>query len=102
MNAYRKWKNIKEFMPVEKPEDFLKDVSPTRKRGKIITYVYGEKIKWVAIVVSVLISYVLIGNKNIWLMMFAYPIACLGIFLMLYFIVIYKIAYIIYEKEMKK
>ena len=102
MNAYRKYHNIKEFMPKEEPKDFIKDISPSRKRGKIIEHIFGEKVKWLSILISVFFTYILFGMDHHWLFnSIIYPISLLGMFIIIYFFGVYKVALYYYKKEMK-
>ncbi len=102
MNAYRKYYNIKEFMPKEEPKDYFKDISPSRRRGKIIEHVFGEKMKWLSIMISVFFTYLIFGMDNHWLFnSIVYPISLLGGFIILYFFGVYYIALRYFNKEMK-
>ena len=102
MNAYRKYHNIKEFMPKEEPKDFVNDISPSRKRGKIIEHVYGGKMKWFCIIISVLFTYVIFGMDNHWLFnSIVYPLSLFGMFILSYFFGVYYIALYHFNKEMK-
>ena len=102
MNAYRKYQNIKEFMPKENPKDYEKDISPSRRKGKIVEYVYGKRVKWFSIILSVIFSYLLIGvNFSWWIRSLIYPVVIFIFFYLMFFVLFYKIANIIYQKEVK-
>ncbi len=100
MTAYKKWRNIKLFLGEEDPKEFETDISPTRRRSKIITHVYGKWANRIAIVISVVLSYVIIGFPG-WLKSLAYLILIPIFYSLLYFFAIYWIAYPIYKKEIK-
>jgi len=42
-----------ELLTKESIEDFEKDISPTRRRSKIINHVFGSSAKWSSLLVSV-------------------------------------------------
>lgn len=102
MNAYRKYKNIQEFLPKERPEEFEKDISPSRRRGKIIEYVFGGKVRWMAVIISVIITYLIVKDMVWWLKSLLVFPTVLFLFIALYFFVIYNLAYPIYKKRMKR
>lgn len=102
MTAYMKYKTIKALTPQEKPEDFDKDISPTRRRGKIIGHIYGDHIKWVVLTISVVITVALIDpNKPRWILMILYPSLFLISYIVLYFGILFKLAYPLYKDQMK-
>ncbi len=102
MNAYRKYHNIKEFMPKEEPKDYVNDISPSRRRDKIIMHVFGSKIKWMSSIIAVLLTYVFLGTDNHWLFhTIAYPVVLIINFVIIYFFIAYWIALYYYNKEMK-
>jgi len=103
MTAYAKYKNIRAMLGKENPKDFEADISPTRRRGKIISHVYGSAAKWISIVVSVLLTVIIIPmDISRWLMSLAYLIAIPGIYILLYFFLFYWFAYPLYKEEVKK
>ena len=105
MTAYAKYKNIRAMLGKENPKDFEADISPTRRRGKIINHVYGSGAKWISIVVSVLLTVMIIPmDISRWLMSLAYLIAIPGIYILIYFFFFYWFAYPLYKEEvlMKK
>lgn len=103
MTAYAKYKNIRAMLGKVNPKDFEADISPTRRRGKIITHVYGSGAKWISIVVSVLLTVFIIPTDiSRWLMSLAYLIAIPGIYILLYFFLFYWFAYPLYKEEVKK
>ena len=100
MGALRKYQNIKSLMPVEKPKDYVKDISFTRKRGKIIEYIYGSKARWVSLIFSIIITWGIIGDNFHWLLrsVLFFFLAIL-VHLVLYYLIIYKIAFPLYKKR---
>ena len=103
MKAYVTYHNIRSLMQDENPADFKKDISPTRRRGKIIVFVFGEKAKWLSSVIAVVISWLLIGTSfNRWILMLVYPMSIGVIHILIYFFIFYFIANIIYEKKMAR
>ncbi len=101
MTAYMKYKNISRLLGKEDPKEFDSDISPTRRRSKIINYVFKGSAKWVSIILSVLISFMIIGSPG-WIKSLAYLILIPLLFGLVYFFLFYWIAYPIYKKEMKK
>ena len=103
MTAYAKYKNIMAMLGKANPKDFDADISPTRRRGKIINHVYGSTAKWISIISSVLLTVMIIPmDISRWLMSLAYLIAMPGIYILLYFFIFYWFAYPIYKEEVLK
>jgi len=102
MAAYQKYKTIMTLVEPEKVEDYELDISPTRRRSKIVTHVFGSATKWVAAVVSVTAS-VLIVDPTIsrWLLILLYPMVIFITYIILYFFIMYWFAYPIYRKSLK-
>lgn len=102
MSAMIKYRNI---MALIKPEHFSEydhDISPTRRRDKIVTYVFGKSAKWVALIMGVILSFVILGTQYSRITLsLLYPIVSIIFYLMLYFFVFYWIAYPAYKKEVK-
>jgi len=102
MSAMIKYRNI---MALIKPEDFSEydhDVSPTRRRDKIVTHVFGRSSKWFALIISVIVSFVILGNSYSRVTLsLLYPIVSIIFYLMIYFFVFYWVAYPIYKKELR-
>ncbi len=102
MTSYKKYQVIKQFVPEEKPEHFIDDISPTRKRSKIINYVYGKNISWGLAVASVILALFLIDpTQSRWMLMLLYPFVILSTYFALYFGVMYWIALPIYKSKIK-
>ncbi len=103
ITAYQKYKMIKSLYPVEKPEDYKKDISPSRKRSKIINFTIGGSAKWISIVFAVGLSFIIIGMEvNRWLMMIFYPVFILVIYIIFYYFVVYWAANIFYKEYLKE
>lgn len=102
ITAYRKYSLIKGMMPQEKPEDFENEISPSRKRSKIINYVFPKITIWLCYIISIGLGLLIInpiGKK--WYQNLATPLLIFGIFIFLYFFVLYGVAKIIYDKKVK-
>ncbi len=100
MTAYAKYKNIMMLVKPEHPSNYDKDISPTRRRSKIINHVFGQNAKWSSIVTSVIVSVMIIGSPSL-VQSLAYFISIPVIFTLMYFFIFYWMAYPIYKKEMK-
>ncbi len=101
MNAYRKYKNIMEFVPKKTPEEIENDISWSRRRDNIIKYVFKKRAYWICVVVSVFVTYLLLHSLSlsIWINIFLYPIVIFITLIFLYFFVGYWIAYPIYKRR---
>ncbi|KKN40793.1 hypothetical protein LCGC14_0730090 [marine sediment metagenome] len=100
MTAYAKYKNIMFLVKPEHPSNYDKDISPTRRRSKIINYVFKENAKWASIVTSVIVSVMIIGPPTL-VQSLAYFILIPTIFTLMYFFIFYWMAYPIYKREVK-
>ena len=102
MTAYAKYRMIMSLKGIEKPNEFEDDISPSRRRSKIINYVFGA---WGVLIASVItiISSVLIVNPSMsrWYVNLSYLILIPVIYCILYFFIMYWIAYPIYKKKVK-
>ncbi len=102
MSAYTKYRNILEMVKPEHPLNFEEDISPTRRRSKIINHVFGNKAHWSATLLSVGISWGIIPiTLNRWLMIPAYIVSIPTIYILSYFFIFYWIAYPAYKREVK-
>jgi len=102
MSAYIKYNNIMALINPEHPKEYYKDPSPTRRRGKIITHVYGESSKWFSIFVSIILSLVILGTDYSRLIIsLIYPITIIINYIVIYYFMIYQVAYYQYKGEMK-
>ena len=103
MSAYNKYNNIMAIITPEKVKDYDKDISPTRRRRKIITHVFGSAAWWSSILLSVAIPLFFVTSiESRWLMSLAYVLMIGLIFVGTYFFLFYWIAYPMYKKELKK
>lgn len=111
VTAYNKYKYIKSMSPPEQPKDFVKDVSPSRMRGKIIDYALGWKAKWSSMFMAVFTPLLILNG---WLGMSrdtlwqktGYSLSYLGIiiatYIILYYVFFYMIAKPIYSEKVKE
>ncbi len=100
MTAYAKYKNIMILVKPEHPSNYDKDISPTRRRSKIVYHVFQDNAKWASIITSVIVSFMIIGSPSL-VQSLAYLILIPLIFSLMYFFFFYWMAYPIYKKEMK-
>ncbi len=102
MNAYMKWKTLVSMKVPEKAIEFEFDISPSRRRSKIVKYVMGDKIIWLHIVFSVALTiFIIPADISRWLLMLVYPISITGLFIFIHFFLTYWFANPIYQREMK-
>lgn len=102
ITAYKKHGVIKEFSPVEKPQDYDKDISPSRRRSKIVNYIYGEKTSWGVAVASVLVTLFTVDpTLSRWRLMIIYPSMIISIYIIIYFFFLYWAAHPMYKKRME-
>ncbi len=103
ITAYRKYQNIKAMLGIEDPLGFETDISPTRRKSKIINHVYGGSPKWQSSVLAIMIPSIFLIPLEIsrWLMILAYLISIPVVYILVYFFFFYWIAYPTYKKEMK-
>ena len=102
MSAYIKYNNIIALLRPEEASNYEKDISPTRRRGKIVTHVFGTSSKWMSIVSSVLLSFVILGLDSSRLMLsILYPILIILFYVVFYFFVLYWVAYPLYKRDVK-
>ncbi len=102
MSAFIKYTNI---MALIKPEDFKdydKDNSPTRRRSKIINYVFGSTAKWVSIFIAAVVPlfFIQFAESRITFSL-AYVMMMAVIFVLVYFLLFYWAANAVYQKEVK-
>jgi len=104
MSAYLKYKNIMELLHPEKAKDYEFDISPSRRRSKIINYVIGYWGFFILSIISVVITYFAINKYELatWILFFVYPLTILLVYILTYFFVIYYICYPIYKIKVKK
>lgn len=99
MTAYAKYRAISALLKPEDPKDFMDDPSLTRRRSKIINYMFGSTAKWASIIVAVFASFTMIPvTVSRWVMILAYMISIPLIFVLMYFFFFYWIALSYYKK----
>jgi sterol desaturase/sphingolipid hydroxylase (fatty acid hydroxylase superfamily) len=102
ITAYNKHKVIQQFTPKEKPVDYEKDISPTRRRSKIINYIYGEKVSWGVAMAAVMLSiFVVDPTMSRWKLMIIYPSLIMILYILIYFFLLYWMAYPTYRLRME-
>ncbi|HEC37463.1 hypothetical protein LCGC14_0476690 [marine sediment metagenome] len=102
MSAYIKYNNIMALLKPQAIEDFEKDISPTRRRSKIINHVFGSSAKWTSLFVSVTIPLFLIKfSESRITFSLAYMLMIGLLYTLIYFFFFYSIAYPIYKKKIK-
>ena len=102
MNAYVKYKNIMALIHPESIEDYEKDISPTRRRSKIIEHVMGNFPNWASMILAVGISYMIVGFDHVWyIQSMAYLILIPMIYILIYFFCFYWMAYPSYKREVQ-
>lgn len=102
MNAYIKYNNIMALLHPEQARDYQKDISPTRRRSKIINHIFGNSAKWMSILGAVLLSFVILGLDSSRLVLsLVYPLLIMLFYAGFYFFVLYWIAYPIYKRDVK-
>ncbi len=101
MTAYRKYKTIMSIVAPEKMEDYEKDISPTRRRSKIINSVIPQG-NWLGIISSVILTMITIdptiGRIKL---MILYPLTIFIYYVVVYFFVLYWITHPIYKSRIK-
>lgn len=103
MTAYQRYNMIMSLTQPEKITDYEKDVSPSRRRGKIIQSVMGKVPRYVSIVLAVGGSVMFIDPTiSRWLLIPAYVFSIIFGFIFLYFFIFYWICYPIYKRRVKK
>ncbi len=102
MSAFIKYNNIMALLKPETFKDYDHDVSPTRRRSKIVNHVFGGASKWAAIILAVGLSFVILGDHYSRLTSsLLYPVFSIIFYFGLYFFLFYWVAYQIYKKEVE-
>lgn len=102
MTAYRKYVQISSILGKEDPVKYEMDISPTRRKGNIITHALGKGPKWGSIAAAVIGSVLIIPpTMSRWLLTPAYLLSMAIIFSIVYYFFFYWIAYPMYKREMK-
>lgn len=101
MSAYIKYNNIMALIQPEAVKDYGKDISPTRRRGKIINHVYGSSSKWVSMLVSVMGTFLILGvDYSRLILSLIYPIVIIINYILVYYFMFYYAALYEYKREM--
>lgn len=100
ITAKRKYEFIKEALGIkEEPEKYENDISYTRKRSKIITFIYGKWAKWYASIFSVMLSCLIINPlTSVWYL----DILLIPLLFIFYFIIYFKIIYFFAKRKYNK
>lgn len=103
MSAYRKYVNIMNVVEPEKAKEFENDISPTRRRSKIVDYVFGKHTLKVVGVISVIITVLIIDpTMSRWLLVPVYLMSIMLLYIVIYFLILFWIAYPIYKKRVRR
>jgi len=101
ITAYQKYRMIMSLKSPERIEDYEKDISPTRRRNKIIKSIFPPA-NWFSIISSVIITLLIIDpHYSRWLLMILYPITIGVFYIFFYFFVFYWICYPFYRRRIK-
>lgn len=102
MAALQKYRLLVSLQPKEQPEDYLKDISFTRRRGKVISYVFGKKFSWLLSGISIVLTFFILNPvTKPWYYSVYYGILVILVYLFLYLVPTYYLAYILYKRKMK-
>ena len=102
MSAYIKYNNIMALIKPEAVKDYDRDISPTRRRSKIVDHVFGNAAKWSSLLLSVTIPFFFIHLSESRVMFSIAYILMIGIiYTLIYFFFFYWIAYPIYKREIE-
>lgn len=102
MSAYAKYKMINSLISKPNPLNYDSDISPTRRRSKIIQHVFGKKARWISIFISVLVPLFIINPiTSRWYFSIAYLLTLIAVYILVYFFVFFWIAYPFYKKEIE-
>jgi len=100
MSAFIKYTNIMALLQPEDFKDYDKDKSPTRRRSKIISHVFGSTAKWVSILISAVVPlfFIQFAESRVTFSL-AYLMMMLVLFTLIYFFLFYWAANAVYQKE---
>ncbi len=102
ITAYKKYKMISSLVEKEKPKDFEKDISFTRRRGKIIKDILGRKASLFSIIISVMLPLFIIDPLSVrWFYNIAYFLMIIFFYVFIYYYICYWIAYPFYKRKLK-
>ena len=103
MSALMKYRNILALKQPETLKDYESDISPTRRRSKIISSVMGKWAGWVSVIISVVTTVLIIDpSLSRWILSILYPIIIIALYIFYYYFVLYWITYPIYKRRLKK
>ena len=102
MGAYRRYKAILEIMPPEKPKHYSKEISPSRRAEKIINYAFGSKLKYLLHLFSFLIALRFVPPTLSRISFSFYFVSAWIFSYLIMYVIAYKSAKHIYEREMMK
>lgn len=101
--SYQKYKLIKSMTAPEPIEKYLDDKSPTRRRSKIITHVFGKKAFYLCSIFSVAVAVLFIPpTLSRPILILSYLMAIFTSYAILYFFIGYWIAYPLYRREIER
>lgn len=101
ISSYQRYVTIMKLINPEKVSDYEKDISFTRRRGKIIESVIPNS-RWLAILSSVILSVMVIDpTLSRWILMIIYPLTLFVFYAFIYYFVCFWISYPIYKKRLK-
>lgn len=102
MSAYVRYNNIMNILGKINPADFEKDISPTRRRSKIVTHVFGKSGSWVSSIVAVAAPMFFLNlSPWRWYYSISYFLSILLVYVLTYFFIMYHLAYPLYKEDMK-
>ncbi len=103
MGAYQRYKAIMKFTQPERLEDFEKDISPSRRRSKIVQSVLGKlSFVWSSIFAVGFTILAIDPNLSRWLLSILYPVVILASFIFIYYFIFYWISYPFYKRKLKE
>ena len=94
MSELMKYRTIMEFK--EDKIDIDKEISPTRKRTRIIESIFGKFAWWISIVASIMICYIYIGY-SVWYAKLAFGMFAILFHIIIYYFGLYSMANWIYK-----
>ena len=102
MTAYMKYKTILSIIKPGSIQDYEKDISPSRRRSKIVKHVFGNKIWFLPAIVSVVAAMLIINpTQPRWSLIVSYLFMIIVGYTFLYFGILYWTANYFYRKEIK-
>lgn len=100
ITAYQKYQMMMELKSPETIGDIDREISPSRKRGRIVRHVFGEKPRYASSVIAVVAAaFTIPPSLNIWYYNLAFVLLIATYYIGVYFFVFYWIANYIYRRE---